>query len=169
MAINHGTPFVAVLTTNGDQTGTFSAIGDYSAAPVDFYYQPEPEHTLHIHTLEIVVRDELVTVEHLYGNGPALIEGFYAFLDRPGEEIWRFPSEARIRRNWDWGSMIKRIDFGVDEKSRQTLVATVNFKEICGVDIPVSGKDGWKFGVRLNDDFTALIHQQFVVFGSLGN
>ena len=165
-----GTPFVAVLTTNGNQTGEFNAIGNYSASPVDFYFKPQEDQTLYVHTLEVTIKDDNPLIESGYGSGLELVNGIYAHVGSDEDaNIWKFPSEARIRRNWDWGQLAQLSGIGQSSAVKEVMHASLNFLERCGSPVTVSGKDGQHFGLTLNDDFTGLLHQQFVIFGSIGS
>jgi len=160
-----GSPIVTLLDTNGDGTGVFEANGDYSETPTEFIIRPEPGHSIAIHRLVVQLRNGSVLDEDNYGGIPGLTNGVYLFMADNGEDIWRFPALAAVRANRDWAGLAHPTPLVVGLAPAETLYCTLDFVKLTGVPIVIADHKNHRLGVRLNDDFTGLLEQRFVVYG----
>ena len=154
------------LDTNGNQTGTYDAIGDYSAG-VDFYIQPPSDKVYRITRLLISLGDTTINNADQYGgiaqlnNGTQFItkiNGTESFID--GDRGSTFISNGYFQMlmydfNCDFASLGSGEDFCT---GRWTF-------DKSGTVIRLDGNKNDTLIVRLRDDMTGLIHQRFMVQG----
>lgn len=163
------------MTTGGDQTGTFNAIGDYSSTSDDFYVQPPAAEDYMISSLDITIVDDRINPEG-YGAMDALTNGVSIVTVLQGVTyIAGAGTNITSNRGWmsisddvqyvDWGLPIEekmmrcRIDFG-------KFYADPQRPQPDGVGgLMLLGHTEDKLIIRLNDDFTDLSGHYFIVRG----
>jgi len=159
-----GAPLIELLDTNGDQTGAFEANGDYSASPVEFFIKPPLHESYVIKELLILIRDTKVSDEDQYGDMDPLTSGVFTFKADPTGDLWRMPSLGRIRANRDYVDFASVLPYVTGLSIPETLAVRFNFHTV-SESVILSGQREHRFGLRLNDDFTGLLEQRFIVYG----
>lgn len=151
------------LSEDGLNTN-YNAIGDYSVTPVEFFVQPPVNFDYFISEIILEVADNAQLAQNRYGGIPALPIGIEFFVERNGERntltepnFIKTNGELLSRSN---GFDIVQFDGGIDAiiyRLDLSLIANPTW---------LNGDTNDKFGVTLNDDFTALPFHQFSVLGS---
>lgn len=152
-----------ILSTNGDGTGTISAIGNYASAATEFYIQPAAGVVYRIARMIPHVVDAGSFDAGSYGNGITLTNGVLV-QQKHDAVIDVNLTPLAILTNVDWGRYcfdIKVSTFGLGNES---LGARWTFAKY-GQYIRLVGDNNDRFTVILNDDFTDLVDQTFVVEG----
>ena len=154
-----------LLDTNGDGTGTKSAVGDYST-PEDFYIQPEAGEYFRIQRLIISIEDGTGIKAELYGGLAALANGItLKHIDDSGTLV-DFTDGVPVKTNAHWG----RFAFDVDVKdwgitpTNELLVARFSFSKF-GQALRLDGSKGGKLVVTLSDNMTGIIAHYFMAEG----
>ena len=157
-----GLPVRKWLTASGDGLGTYNLIGDYSAAPQDFYF--EPTNRFDIYTLIVTVSDNAQFNQVDYGaisNG--LTNGIGFFYKPAGLPEIRILNTANIMQNLDFFSIITRAGLTQFAGNPQTLAAVVNVSAEFGMPFTLNAGD--RLIERLNDNFTSLVSHTFGIKG----
>lgn len=151
------------LSTNGDGTGTISGIGNYASAATEFYIQPAAGEIYRIARIIPHVVDAGSFDSSSYGNGIVITNGVLVQQKHDAVVDVNFTPEP-IKTNVDWGRYcfdIKVSTFGVGNESLASRWTFVKY----GQYIRLVGDNNDRFTVILNDDFTDLVDQTFVVEG----
>ena len=161
-----GLPYQFFLSSNGLQTGTINAIGNYSASPTDFRYTASSR--FEIYSLVINISDASKFNQSFYGGMSAgLTNGIKFFVDVGGGiELPLLRSEVfPVKQNNQWLSIASRAELTSFDGTAQTLSVYLNIVESYGRTFPLDS--GQKFIARLNDDFTGLTGHTFILRGTV--
>jgi len=157
-----GLPVRKFLTAAGDGTGTYNLIGDYSAAPQDFSFLAVNE--VNIYTLLIAISDNANFNQGDYGAiVGGLTNGIGFFLNIPGTGEGRLIHPVNLKFNYEWLSITHNVSLTSFAGIAQTLCIGLQVSNDFGM--PLQLLPGWRFIVRLNDNFTSLISQTFGIRG----
>ena len=153
------------LDTNGDGTGTYNAVGNYSSTPTEFLLVPEK--SVRVHRLLITVEAAFGFKAEIYGSDVALTNGINLEVrDHDDVVLGLFTDRHSVKTNAHWAMYC----FDVDVKSWRTagsgnelLTARWTFSRM---GAPLWMRAGHKLAIKLNDDFTGLVLHHFVVQGT---
>lgn len=159
-----GLPFRFFLTAAGDGSGAYNLIGNYSAAPTDFYYQATSRYE--IYTLSITVSDASKFNQEFYGGiATGLTNGIsFWFKFTSGTEIPILINNT-LKYNYQWMEIASRVTLTSFDGTAQTLQIMIDIKDLFGK--PFTLATGEQIIVRLNDNFTGLVGQTFRLQGTL--
>jgi len=156
------------LDTNGDNTGTTNANGDYSSASGEFYIQPPAGEYYDIHRMIVSIGDTKGMSAEEYGNlGAALTNGITLKLLGAGDALITQFTPIPAKSNASWGIFC----YDVDVKSWGTsptdelLVARWTFTKS---GRPIRLADNNKLMITCDDDLQGLITHYFLVQGEGG-
>jgi hypothetical protein len=155
-------PFAQLFSTNGDGTGTFDFIGDYSTTGVDAYVSATPSsRTIEIHRFMVFIQDSPNMRAEYYGNlaGP-LTNGLTLSVETSGGPVSTYP--GTIKSNADWASLAYDCDIKAWGAGDEMLVTRFSFFKL-GAALHIENGD--KLNFHLNDDFTGLVHHRFLAQG----
>lgn len=150
------------LDTNGDGTGTDSAVGNYASAAEDFYYEVTGS-GVEIHRMIVMVRDTGAFDAADYGNSIALTNGIDVLVYDANEDTERsFVGGKKIKNNIGWGALCFDADVKTWGIGDEFLLVRWTFAK-SGAPLRLQKSD--KLVVRLNDDFSGLVDQTFQIQG----
>jgi hypothetical protein len=155
------------LDTNGNGTGTFNAIGNYSGVATSFYFQPASNIQVVVNSLIFSIWDDVTFQFSSYGNGSALTNGIIIRVTQNGE-VSDFTSQGTIKTNFDLITRFKNYEFptmGPALNTDSALTAEMNFKEEYDSPLILNGNTSDKIEVVLNDNFSGLNGQRFNIKG----
>lgn len=152
MSVFSQSPFGQVyrhFDTNGDGSGAFDAIGDYRAAPVDFFFQPDPGEVIPVARILFIMKGPDIG-KGGYGQALSLTNGItMQHTDAEGNVIVSFTDLVPIRDEADWAGLCYNFDpKGKDAKAGRFTVGESG--------LPTVLKNRDRFAVTLNDDFRHL-------------
>lgn len=161
-------PFEHYLDTNGDGTGVFNAIGDYSAAVTDFYYAPPVGVTVDIAKLIIHVADKTAFSFDGYGGLPAgtVVNGIEILVERLGVTVLHLTNGVPVKTNASLAHL--NTDYSKITFASNYEASSVSF-DITSFDTPLQmhGDLGDKLIVRLHDPFIGLDDHHFIAYGKI--
>ena len=161
-------PFEHYLDTNGDGTGTRNAVGDYSATPTDFYYQPPVGVTVELTKLIIHVADKGLFSFDGYGaiSAGQVVNGLQVLVERLGQVVLVLTDGEPITDNASMSHL--NTDYQLVHFSNNHDSSSVSF-DVATFDTPLQlhGDLGDKLILRLNDDFTGLDDHHFIAYGKI--
>ena len=163
VSISQGLPTQKFLTASGDGLGSYNLIGNYSAAPTDFYYKATSQYD--IHSLIVVISDNSTFNQGDYGAiVGGLTNGVKLFV-RPAGSLADIAllSGVAVKQNFEWLMLTHETHLTQFAGTPQTLM--VNFDITRDYGKPITLGVGDKFIVRLNDDFTTLISHSYGLRG----
>ena len=156
------------LDTDGDGTGTKTAVGDYSDDPgsgVEIFYIAPPANTVYeIARIIPHVVDAGTFDSGSYGNGIDLTNGIVIRISDSSGVLVDLTDDLPVITNTDWGRLcydVTRSTFGT---GNEYLHARWTFAK-SGQPVRLVGDSGHKLEVVLNDDFSDLVEQYFMVQG----
>lgn len=152
------------LDTNGDGTGTKNANGNYSGAVEEFYIEAQAGDSIKIARMIVSLEDTAVMQAEEYGNfGSALTNGItIKVLDEDDNVISDLTNGVPIKTNAQWGALCYDVDkkaWGAGDELllvRWTFTKAGDFWHL---------EPGQRLVVYLNDDFSGLVNQYFMVQG----
>ncbi|MHC4316827.1 MAG: hypothetical protein ACYSW3_30670 [Planctomycetota bacterium] len=156
-----------VLDTVGDGSGTTDAIGNYAGGSIeDFMIKPASDEVFVLTRMLIQVVDTTGMDADKYGNNITLTNGIHVLVtDGVGSTIMELTDPNNpIIANGDWGAFCYDVDVKTWGTGNNHLLARWTFAK-SGEDVYLRGHRGEQLVVRLNDDFSGLIHHHFVVQG----
>ena len=158
-----GIPRRKWLTASGDGLGTYNLIGDYSAAPVDFYYLSTTK--FYIKSLLICISDNLQFNQVDYGAIAGGLTNGVGFFYKPfdGVEV-RLINTVNIKQNFEWPAISEHVTLTQFAGLPQTLQIDLDLVDEFG--LPFNLRSGGKFIVRLNDNLTTLVSHTFGIKGN---
>lgn len=164
--IYSGLPVIRPLTVNGDTTGTFNAIGNYSVTSQDFYYEVPAGSDFLFSQLTISLSTASGTFNQVdYGSiAGGITNGLKIFLRLAGNEIQILASQV-IKTNADFYVLTFNVEKSIFAGTPQTLVAAFDLNKDYGAPLVLEAFD--RIIVRCNDDFTSLSSHKFVARGLL--
>lgn len=160
-----GLPYLRFLTTAGDSTGVNNLIGNYSAAPTDFYYSPPTNTKYHISSVLIQISDNATFNQIDYGGMAALTNGIKFYIQEGTTPTVPLLSGVIVKQNNDWLGLTGDVLLTTFSGTAQTLGVSFNLFKDFGEDLELLSTS--KFIVRLNDDFTSLVAHRFILRGRL--
>lgn len=153
------------LDTNGDGTGTKNANGDYSSAEEIFYIQPPANQRYELHRIIITLEDTSGFSAQEYGNlGAALTNGIEIKSRNNDVVTCDITAGIPIKTNAQWAALAFDVDLKSWGAGNELLTARLTFEK-AGEPIVICGNIGGRLEVSLNDDFSGLITQYFMVQG----
>lgn len=163
-----GVPYTKTLSTNGDGTGTYNIVGDYSGAPTDFYYQAPVGVKYYLNAVTVTITDTSKFNVDGFGGLAALTNGIEMIYSDLGVEHVLLGGR-QIKTNGEWPVVtpyVKLIPFA-NLSGADLLSVTFKLKELYEIPLILSGDHDRKFIVRVNDDFTGLVTHQYVLHGRI--
>lgn len=151
------------LDTNGDQSGTINAIGNYSSTPTDFFIKPPANKIYRLSRMIILIVSPAVIASGQYGSIDALTNGIKVlFTNSETIELNKIP----IKTHEDWGGIChdsQALNYG-NVAGKAVSVRWSFFNS--GEDFWLNGKSDCKFIIRLNDNFSSLVTHRFYIQGT---
>jgi hypothetical protein len=170
-------PFIRLLDTNGDGTGTKIATGNYAGDEVTFYIEPPADEDFIIHDMSVVISDDFVVFER-YGNAGAgpLTEGLRVNVISQAFGTIDLTDGVKIKATEDWfklaqnaykfGSMgvVEYMTFHVD--FRAILPGIIQVPDGTPGGILLRGHASDQLVVGIDGDLTDLNDHYFRVSGT---
>ena len=149
------------LTDTGNGQGALSYTGDYSVTAKDIYFEALTK--FEIYTLMFNVSDNSKFLQVGYGGMAALTNGLKFFFKPNGQaEIPLFGGYA-VKSNLGMVNLTQDTTLTQFDGTNETLAATIDSVQHYGMPLYMNTCD--RFIIRLNDDFTALVAQSFIIGG----
>ena len=161
---NSGTLLYRYLDTNGDGTGTKSAVGDYSGTADDFYIQP-PANTLYVLERMIIhIHDSSAFSAEKYGALAALTNGILVKVKQvsPAVDLVDLTDGIPVKSNAVWGQVCFDADLADYGQGDVYLNIRWTFAK---AGQPIVINENQQLAVTLNDDLTGLVDHHFMVQG----
>ena len=158
-----GLPTQFFLTQTGDGTGDCKITGDYSASPVDYYYQAASKYD--IHQILIAITDDKAFNQSDYGGIPAgtVVNGIKFFVQPSGGPEIPLLSGKAFTANYEWLAVSSNVYLTTFAGLAQTM--SIVFDVTSGYGIPLVLNAGDRIITRFNDDFSALTCQSIGLRG----
>lgn len=161
------TQFRRYLDTNGDSTGTKSAVGDYSASPAEFFIQPIVNEVMALSLLLPSIMDSGKFSSSGYGAMTMLPNGISVQkTDSVGAVLEDLTDQVPIRCNGHWLANAGNAVRDQDPAAADNWM-TVSWS--LGDRLPLVLRHEERFVIKLNDDFTGLEAHWFKVEGVIAN
>ena len=160
-----GRPFVQHMSLTGDGNGVTTAIGNY-ATPTDFYITPQNEkEVLNLIRLSLHVEDVGAVDSGAWGNNITLTNGIAIKLeeDHGATLVSDLTSGENIKTTGQLSHYfceLNEYSFGAGN----TYVSAIWSFLTCFGE-PIELRYGERLTITLEDDFTDLVHQDFIVAG----
>lgn len=152
------------LDTNGDDSGTKNAVGDYSSAAEDFYIQPSTNDRYELARLIVSTEDSAnMRAEHYGTLGAALTNGIDIIHEVSGIET-KLNDGIEVKSNAGWTRLCYDVDIKTWGAGNELLTMRWTFAK-AGQPLILIGKTNDKLIVRLNDSFAGLVTHYFMVQG----
>jgi len=153
-----------LLSSDGDGTGTSSAVGDYSVTPLSLKIDAVAHSDIIIERMIVMIQDSNAMDTEDYGNLATLTNGIRVYVrnssDAIIEEITVFP----ILSNGHWAGHCH--DFTIHGFNSGDRIASIRWTFAkSGKPIVLKAASGNYLEVLLNDDFTGLVDHKFDVQG----
>ena len=153
------------LETTGDGSGTVDAIGNYAATATAFKVTPPANRVYALSRMIVQAIDTGAFDADKYGNNITLTNGILALVrDSNGGTLLDLCDSQPIKTNAGWAAVCydsRSDDYGT---GNNYLSVRWTFSK-AGAWPLVDGSQGQDFAVVLNDDFTGLIKQTFMIQG----
>jgi hypothetical protein len=153
------------LSADGTGLGQTNFNGDYSATPMIAHITPDPGTTLRLYRMIVNVTDSNGMTQNEYGDlKDSLTNGIQVQVKDDSGVITDLTGGIPIKTNGAWGNFsydVNVINWGAGPES---LLVRWSFF-LSGTPIRLDGEHNERFEVILNDDFTGLTTQSFVVQG----
>ena len=157
-------PIIQLLSTNGDGTGTSNAVGDYSAAPTNFYIQPPVGHIYVISELIFHCSDHGTYTIDGYGASTALTNGIAGIVYQGATAIFNLFGGRLIQTNDDYLHVSANYQLVTFASNYQSQIVSYNANSF-GTVLRLNGSLNQKLQLELHDDFTFLDDQYFLAHG----
>ena len=161
-----GLPYQFFLTADGLQSTSHDLIGDYSVTSDDFYYTATTRYD--IYTVLISISDN---ANFNLGDYGAIASGltngvkFYIKLEDGVTELPLLGTGFNpIKTNGDWFTLTPDCLLTTFAGLSQSLTIDINLVKQYGK--PLSLDPGQTFLIRLNDNFSTLVHHTFGLRGT---
>ncbi len=157
--------FVRFLDTNGDGSGNKNGTGDFSGAVTEFFIQPAIDRTMEVGRLSVQIKGSGSFRASGYGNQNTALTNGITVQVRNNGNIISFTDGIPITQNSNW-EHISTSAVVVDTwaGNGDTLVAT--FIALSpALPIRLHGPTNDRISIFLNDDFSFLVEQSFLVVG----
>ena len=159
--------FSRFADTNGDGTGTKNANGNYLITPDILYIQPPPQTVYRVHRMLISLEDTSGMQAQEYGNtGGALTNGVQARVQDGDGTLSDLTDGVPVKTNAHWGRMCYDVDVKSWGSGNELLCVRWTFAK-SGAAIVLDGTLNERLEILLNDDFTGLISQYFLIQGNI--
>lgn len=152
------------LDTNGDGTGTKNAVGDYSSATEIFYIQPPAGVVYRVARMLVFVQDVGTFDSGSYGNGITLASGIEIRVADDIETISDMTDGNPVKVNPHWARLCYDTAHSSYGSGNESLAARWTFTK-AGPYIRLDGDNNERLEVVLNDNFSGLVDQAFLVQG----
>ena len=156
-----------LLDTNYDGTGTKNAVGDYASTETHFGIT-DPNHHFHINRMLVQIEDSGAFTTDGYGAiaGGTITNGIVVKLvDANEETVVDFTDGVSIKSNNDWARVCYDVKLENWASGNGAVHVRWTFKN---AGYPILVAKGHHFEVSLNDNFTGLVSQYFMVEGFSG-
>jgi hypothetical protein len=158
-------PYVHYLDTNGDGTGNYHAVGDYSITPTNFFFAPTAGETVEVTKLMVHISDKgLFDVDGYGAIAAGLTVGVAITVERLGVTVLELTNGAPIKNNADLSHLntdYRLTNFSSNYGSSIVSLDAAAFQ----TSLLMHGDLGDKLIVTLNDDFTGLDDHHFIMYG----
>ena len=159
------THIFAYLDTNGDSSGVFNGIGDYSSSPVDFFLQPPVDEVWAIERMIVSIRGDCGRGG--YGQAAALTNGIHIkTTNSAGDTLLDLDCVCPIKDEFQWGSLCFDVKHHETNEGNTWVFVRWTFGK-AGLPIVLRHQD--RLVVTLNDDFRHLTAHRFQVQGAIAN
>lgn len=159
-----GIPYIKFLTINGLAGDPRNLNGNYSAAPVKFFFQTPANSIYFIKVLTIQISSPNVFTQENYGGiGGGLVNGVSLSVTINSVEI-PLLSGFIFHTNNDWFGITSHIQLHTFSGQTNTLVVEFLMDD-WGSPLIIKGGD--RINITLNDDFRALTLHRMTVKGSI--
>ena len=163
--MERGEAIARFLDTVGDQSGTFTATGDYSSTETEFKAVPAAGQTMFIEELLVTVEDAgTFRAEHYGALGAALTNGIHVRKRDASGTIVQLTCVDPVQGNAGWGIHAFDVDVKTWGAGNSLLLVRWRFPAPLRLD----GDAGQYVAVVLNDDFSGLVDHRFKVQGWWG-
>lgn len=153
---------VQKLSTNGDGTGAVEAIGNYSLAAEEFYF--EATRHCNIEQLTVKIEDVGTFDSGSYGNNLTLANGI-VIEKRNAADVLQFTlTPFPILKTADWAAYCYELTLFSWGTGNETAAARWELSSFVNHGVHLSA--GEKFVVKLNDDFSGLVRHEFLIEGN---
>ena len=164
-----------LLSTVGDGTGTSDFIGAYNVTPVSGLLRAPIGDAFHVGRLIVFIQDNAGMKSGNYATlGAALTNGITMTLESNGDttpiEINDFTPGGAIKTNADWGRLCYDVDvksWGGAAPGDDILLARFTFSKFTRVGDPLVLRGDDQIRMIFNDDFSTVIHHEFLFEGEL--
>ena len=156
------------LDTNGDGTGTKSAIGDYSDATGSgveiFYIQPAAGQVFRLSRIIPFVEDAGSFDSSKYGNGITLANGLQIRIQNDSGTVLDLLDGLPITINTHWARLCYDMTISTFGAGNEYLHARWTFSK-SGQFMRLDGDNNERLEIVFNDDFSDLVSHYFKVEG----
>ena len=152
------------LDTNGDGTGTKTAIGEYQAGAEIFYIQPPTGQVYRLSRILPFVEDAGTFDSGSYGNGITLTNGITVRVQNDSGTIVDLTDGLPVKLNTHWARLCYDLTISKFGTGNEYLHARWTFAK-SGQMIRLVGDNNERLEVVLHDDFSDLVSQYFMVQG----
>ena len=152
------------LDTNGNGTGTKSAVGDYSVTPETFFIQPAAGTYYFLYRILFSVEDNGAPNAGFYGSNLTLTNGVILRSKTGAAEDTDFTDGIPIKRNAEFGRLAYDStpqSYGIGDNF---VLCRFTFDKFGG-PLVLKGDDSQSLEIALNDDFSGLTGHYFMVEG----
>lgn len=151
-----------LLSENGDGTGNWNAIGDYSTTPGKMFYLSGPRGAF-IRKFQCTMQAQGNIRPELYGSLPELTNGILWRIMKPdGAVAHAFAEINPVKLNAAWGVLCGDLKWWTTAGSSEEFIqATWEIPGTDGFYLP----PGYSLEVALRDDFTGLSIHVFYIHG----
>jgi hypothetical protein len=161
VASSKATRFDRFLDTNGDGTGTKSAIGDYSSGAEIFYIQPPAGTVYRIARMIVYIEDDAVFNSDGYAAiaAPGLSTGIQVRVQDDSGTLNDMTDGLPVKQNMQWKRFcydIKVSEFGAPPAGNESMAVRWTFNK-AGPYIRLNGNKNERLEVVLNDNLSTLV------------
>ena len=153
-----------LLSSNGDGTGTTSAIGNYAVTPLSLTFKQAEKEVVHIHRILIKVQDTGAFDADKYGNGITLTNGIRLYHRNSADEILEELTAYPVKTSGDWAGQcfdLNHFTFGTGD---EIITVRWTFSK-SGIPVILKLHEGEYLEIYLNDNFTGLTDHLFKIDG----
>jgi len=159
------THIFAYLDTNGDGSGVFNGIGDYSSSPADFFIQPPVNAVWAIERMIVSIQGDCGRGG--YGQEAALVNGIHIkTTNSAGDTLLDLDCACAIKDEFQWGALCFDVSHKETNEGNTWVFARWTFGK-SGLPVVLRHQD--RLVVTLNDDFEHLSAHRFQVQGAIAN
>ena len=152
------------LDTNGDGTGTQSAVGNYASAAEIFYIQPPAGTVYRLSRMLPFVEDVGSFDSGSYGNGITLTNGIVVRIQNDSGTLVDLTAGLPIQLNTHWARQCYDMTISTFGQGNEYLHARWTFSK-SGQYIRLDGDNNERLEMVFNDSFTGLVSHYFMVQG----